>query len=87
VAWFRNYYTCCRCSFGWSDEWSSMCDDDCPHCGARHMSPHESDDLTEVVEERDGKFIALRSPESAGDAPDYQEIAVICERPTTRPSQ
>jgi hypothetical protein len=21
-----------------------MCDDDCPYCGARHMSPYESED-------------------------------------------
>jgi hypothetical protein len=49
------------------------------------MSPHESDDLTEVVEERDGKFIALRSPENAEDTADYKEIAVICELPATRP--
>jgi hypothetical protein len=51
------------------------------------MSPDESDDLTEIVEERDGKFIALRSPESAGDAPDYQEIAVMCELPANRSPQ
>jgi hypothetical protein len=49
------------------------------------MSPYESDDLTEVVEQRDGKFVALRSPESAEHVPDYQEIAVICELPKTRP--
>jgi DNA-directed RNA polymerase subunit RPC12/RpoP len=81
VAWFRNRYRCEDCEREWADEWSSTCDDDCPHCGARHMSPYKSDDLTEVVEERDGKFIALRSPESAEDAPDYQEVAVICEQP------
>jgi hypothetical protein len=84
VAWFRNHYTCEICAFAWADEWSSACGDDCPHCGARHMSPHESDDLTEIVEERDGKIIALRSPESAGDAPEYQEIAVMCELPANR---
>jgi hypothetical protein len=51
------------------------------------MSPDESDDLTEIVEERDGKYIALRSPESAGDAPDYQEVAAMCELPANRPPQ
>jgi hypothetical protein len=64
-----------------------MCDDDCPHCGARHMSPYESDDLTEIVEERDTKFVVLRSPDRAEDTPDYELVAVLSERPTTdRPS-
>jgi hypothetical protein len=26
----------------WADVWSAQCDDDCPHCGARHMSPYKS---------------------------------------------
>ena len=43
--WFRNYYRCERCGHEWEDEWSCMCDDDCPECGARHMSPYKSDDL------------------------------------------
>jgi hypothetical protein len=81
MAWFRNHYACERCEHEWSDEWSSACDDDCPNCGARHMSPYESDNLTEIVEERDGKFVAFRSPESAEDEADYEEVAVICEAP------
>jgi predicted nucleic acid-binding Zn-ribbon protein len=85
MAWHRNHYACERCEHEWSDEWSSMCDDDCPNCGARHMSPYESDDLTEIVEERDGKFIALRSAESAEDDADYEAIAVICEAPAAKP--
>ncbi len=85
MAWFRNHYACERCKHCWSDEWSSTCDDDCPNCGARHMSPYESDDLTEIVEERDGKFIALRSSEVAEDEADYEEVAVICEAPATKP--
>jgi hypothetical protein len=84
MAWFRNHYSCERCEQGWTDEWSSMCDDDCPSCGARHMSPYESDDLTEIVEERNGKFIALRSSASAENEADYEEIAVICEVPSGR---
>ena len=39
------------------------------------MSPYESDDLTEVIEERAGAFVVLRSPETAEHAPDYCEIA------------
>lgn len=46
MAWFRNHYACDRCKKSWTDEWFATCDDDCPHCGARHMSPHQSDDLS-----------------------------------------
>jgi hypothetical protein len=52
-----------------------MCDDDCRQCGARHMSPYNSDDLTEIVEERAGSFIVRRSRGSAGHAADYEDIA------------
>jgi predicted nucleic acid-binding Zn-ribbon protein len=45
--WFLNYYRCDECGHDWTDEWSCMCDDDCPHCGARHWSPYKSDDLGE----------------------------------------
>jgi DNA-directed RNA polymerase subunit RPC12/RpoP len=44
MAWFRNFYRCARCNRTWTDEWSATCDDDCPHCGARHMSPYKSED-------------------------------------------
>src|SRR5437868_1080657 len=44
---FRNYYRCDRCGNEWTDLWSAQCDDDCPHCGARHMSPYKSKDVTE----------------------------------------
>jgi DNA-directed RNA polymerase subunit RPC12/RpoP len=43
--WFRNHYRCAVCHRTWTDEWSATCDDDCPHCGARHMSPYKSEDL------------------------------------------
>src|SRR3979490_412886 len=36
----------------WTDEWSAQCDDDCPHCGARHMSPYKSEDATEGDENK-----------------------------------
>jgi len=75
VAWFLIYYTCERCGDDWTDEWSCMCDDDCPNCGARHMSPHESDDLTNIVEKRGDQFVVLRSPDAAEHSPDYFELA------------
>jgi hypothetical protein len=49
--WFRNYYRCTRCECEWTDIWSARCDDDCPFCGARHMSPYKSDDLAESDDE------------------------------------
>jgi predicted nucleic acid-binding Zn-ribbon protein len=42
---FRNYYRCARCGCEWTDVWSAQCDDDCPFCGARHMSPYKSEDI------------------------------------------
>jgi DNA-directed RNA polymerase subunit RPC12/RpoP len=47
MAWFRNYYRCDRCGGTWADEWPATCDDDCPHCGARHISQHKSEDVEE----------------------------------------
>jgi hypothetical protein len=81
VAWFRNHYECARCGREWSDEWSCTCEDDCPHCGARHMTPLDSDDLTEIVDERNGRYVALRSSDAAADSPDYEEVAVLCDVP------
>jgi DNA-directed RNA polymerase subunit RPC12/RpoP len=46
AAWFRNFYKCAECGGKWTDEWSAMCDDDCPYCGARHMTPYKSKDAT-----------------------------------------
>jgi DNA-directed RNA polymerase subunit RPC12/RpoP len=47
MAIFRNYYHCPTCHREWTDEWSATCDDDCPHCGARHISPYKSKDVEE----------------------------------------
>ena len=80
MAWYLNHYRCARCDRDWSDEWSCMCDDDCPHCGARHMSPTDSDDLTEVIVENDGKFVVLRSRDTAGHEPDYCELGIFTTR-------
>ena len=74
MAWFSNHYKCAGCGREWTDEWSCMCDDDCPHCGARHMTPYDSNDLSTVVEESDGKFVVLWSPETAEHTPDYREL-------------
>jgi hypothetical protein len=47
------------------------------------MSPHESDDLTEIVDERDGRFVALRSRDDAEDSPIYEEVAFLCDVPAS----
>jgi hypothetical protein len=84
VAWFRNYYTCARCNRHWTDEWSCMCDDDCPHCGARHMTPATSNDLTHIVERDGNNFVVLWSPETAEHDPEYQELGAF---PTRRQAE
>ena len=43
--WFRNYYRRAKCGFEWTDISSAQCDDDCPYCGARHMSPFKGEDV------------------------------------------
>jgi hypothetical protein len=80
MAWFRNHYHCERCGEDWDDEWSCMCDDDCPHCGARHWSPVDSDDLTFVVKAQGKLFVVLASPKSAEHEPDYGAIAATTLR-------
>lgn len=77
MAWYLNYYICDRCDSTWTDEWSCTCDDDCSHCGARHMSPYKSDDLTTVIEREGNKFVVLWSPDSAGHDPDYCELGTF----------
>ena len=80
MAWFLNFYRCERCRRRWTDEWSCTCDDDCPHCGARHMTPTRSEDLTEFIEEENGEFIVIRSPDTAEHDPDYQEVGRFSTR-------
>ena len=75
MAWFLNHYKCAHCGSKWTDDWSCMCDDDCPHCGARHMSPFDSYDLTEIIVPHKGTFVVLRSPDAAEHLPDYCEVA------------
>jgi len=48
---FKNHYQCARCGETWSDIWTATCEDDCPHCGARHMSPTKSEQLDDDHEE------------------------------------
>lgn len=43
-ALYKNFYECYECHHKWTDIWSATCDDDCPECGARHVSPYKSED-------------------------------------------
>jgi predicted nucleic acid-binding Zn-ribbon protein len=74
MAWFANHYSCDRCGEDWVDEWSCMCDDDCPECGSRHYSPFDSEDLTEIIVPLGGEFVVLVSPDTAEHDPNYKEI-------------
>jgi hypothetical protein len=51
-----------------------MCDDDCPHCGARHMTPFDAENLTELIERDGEEFVAIRSPDTAEHDPDFREV-------------
>jgi Zn-finger nucleic acid-binding protein len=82
MAWFLNFYRCARCKRIWLDQWSCTCDDDCPHCGARHMSPFDSENLTELIEQDGNEFVAIRSPRSAEHDPNYREVGRFPTRET-----
>lgn len=85
MAWFCNHYICPRCDYTWTDEWSCMCDDQCPTCGLSNLSPTDSDDLTVIVEAGDdGYFVVLRSPDAAGHDPEYVQVAVLGGRDEAR---
>ena len=41
---FTNVYDCPDCDTHWSEEWTAMCDSECPTCGCRNISPTFSED-------------------------------------------
>jgi hypothetical protein len=41
----RNYYCRTECGCEWTDIWLPHSDDECPWCGARHVSPYKSEDV------------------------------------------
>ena len=46
MEWYKNYYECvCGCE--WTDEWSSMCNDRCPHCDTE-IGPYESEEVEKL---------------------------------------
>jgi predicted nucleic acid-binding Zn-ribbon protein len=73
MALFRNFYRCDRCGHEWVDVWSATCDDDCPQCGCRHMSPLKSE-ATATQAELNRQAVAR-----AQQVIDYYRGAWLCE--------
>jgi len=44
------------------------------------MSPHNSEDLTEIIKEDRGEYVVLWSPETAEHTPDYRELGRFTTR-------
>lgn len=41
---YRNFYVCPDCGTSWEDIWDAQCDDECPHCQLKNISPYKSED-------------------------------------------
>lgn len=78
MAWYLNTYECSECGGVWEDEWSCMCDDECPNCGASDHSPIDSEDISAFIEkDEDGLLTVYYSPPEAGHSPDYRIFANV----------
>jgi hypothetical protein len=44
------------------------------------MSPFDSENLTEIVEQDGSEFVAIRSPDTAEHDPDYREVGRFATR-------
>ncbi|GAN97733.1 hypothetical protein Geu3261_0240_008 [Komagataeibacter europaeus NBRC 3261] len=38
----ENFYRCSDCHEEWVEPWECEIDEDCPHCGTRHITPYKS---------------------------------------------
>lgn len=72
---FINHYRCPRCEKDWTDEWDCMCDDDCPHCGCRHISPYRSEDAVSGDEAKEDEPLA--ACETIGTTRDKLQISIV----------
>lgn len=78
MSWYNNRYVCPDCNATWDSDWSCGCDDECPECEARNISPVSSDDLTVAVEPADdGSWTIWRSPADAEDEPRYMLVGIF----------
>lgn len=71
VTWFTNHYVCPRCKLAWTDRWTAMCDDDCPHCGARHISPTSSEEDDDGEEAKAPALDRYKAMEAASKVDGY----------------
>jgi predicted nucleic acid-binding Zn-ribbon protein len=77
---FLNYYHCPRCDKDWTDQWSATCDDDCPHCGCRHISPYRSEDAEDGGDAEGAENdepLSTSGSEPVRAAPDKFQISVV----------
>jgi hypothetical protein len=44
------------------------------------MSPFDSENLTEIIEQAGREFVAIRSPDTAEHDPDYRELGRFATR-------
>jgi rubrerythrin len=44
----RSFYRCPECDYEWDDTWDSACDDECPECGTKNISPYNHEDLEAI---------------------------------------
>ena len=78
MAWFNNQYVCPECKAFWDSDWSCGCDDECPECEERNISPVYSVDLTVVVEpDGDGSWTIWHSPPQAEEYPLYEVVGRV----------
>ncbi len=78
MAWYLNKYECSECEQTWHDEWSCMCDDECPHCGASDHSPVESENLSAYIENNDeAEYNIYYSPPEAEHSPKFKKFATV----------
>jgi predicted nucleic acid-binding Zn-ribbon protein len=53
---WHNFYCCPQCGHQWEDDWDSQCDDDCPECGCRHISPYKSEEIRQTSPDREANM-------------------------------
>ena len=41
--WFVLFYECPQCQIEWIDEWSCVCEGECPECGTTDIMPYDHD--------------------------------------------
>lgn len=81
MAWYSNTYHCPDCQAVWDSEWSCGCDEPCPDCGVRNISPVSSEDRSVVVEpKQDGSWALWRSLCTADEAPAYELVGVLMSK-------